>query len=138
MANTVTNALQMTILSTEDGTNNVLVNRSATPSLDENVADYVAYGKGAIAVTALPFPEGITNITKLYIRNLSAAGSLLINATPQGGVAANLALLGPGDVFCYFQDATGAPAVSGISQGYSAVSVSASVANLLYEYFMGA
>lgn len=135
---TVTNSLEITVLATEDTTNAVLVNRSATPSLDENIADFVSYAKIPNVLTAIPFPAGITAATKIYIRNIhTAAASILVNMTPQGGAAANICLLGQGDVFCYWQDVVGSAAVAGVSQGYTTLSLQASVANVLCEYFIG-
>lgn len=139
MAPTVTNQLQLTILATEDGSNVVLVNRSATPAIDDNVADFIAYGKTPdAALHAVPFPSGYATINHFYIKNNAGAGSLLISITPTGGALVSAALLGPGDCFVYWQDDVGAPAVGGVTQGLTAVSVTGSAANIAYEYFMGA
>lgn len=139
MANTVTNQLQLTVLSTEDSSNVVLVNRSVVASLDENIQQFVSYAKAQVGGSSLAFPVGTSTVTKLYIRNLAApgGGSLQVNVLPTGGVSVDAGILGPGDVFVYWQASTGAPAI-GASQGYTAINVASSVANLPFEYFLGA
>jgi hypothetical protein len=141
MPNLVTNQLQLTVLSTEDSTNNVLVNRTAIPSLDEFVADFVAYGKATGPAFSLPFPEGFTLITKFYIRNLASigGGSILVTWQLNGGVATEpIAVIGPGDILVYWQGSTGAAFVGATGQGINFVSVASSVVNVPYEYFLGA
>lgn len=133
----VTNQLQLAILSTEDSTNQVLVNRTGIATLDETSQQFASYALAPVGGTPLPFPAGTSKITKLYVKNLAAAGSLQVTAQPNGGASVTVGILGPGDIFCYWQNSTGAPAIGVNSQGYTAVNVASSVANLPFEFFMG-
>lgn len=140
MANTVTNTANVQVLSTEDSTGNVLVNRTVQPSLD------VVFGGSAFyALTpdnlphAIVFPLSVTVVKHFYMRNLGAAGSILLTGAlaPNPTVSGNLALLGPGDVWFYWQASTGAPAVTGQVQGYWQFGYQGSAASIPFEYFVG-
>jgi hypothetical protein len=138
MPNT-TNALQMTILSTEDSSQQVLVNRSATPSMDGDICELVSYSRTPDAVIhQMPFPVGVTTVYQIYIKNLSAAGSLMVTGNPGSTIVNTLALLGPGDVFLYWATTKTAPLIGALGQGYSEIDITGSVAGIFYEYFLGA
>ena len=143
MANLVTNQLQLTILSTEDSTNNVLVNRSCAPQLDEFVADFTSYAKTpdgvAHSLTTGGQVLGFASFSHVYVRNLAAAGSLAVLIKPNGGAGAAVvtAILGPGDVFVYWQGSVGAVAIGGVIQGLADVQVQGSAAGIVFEYFLG-
>jgi hypothetical protein len=139
MAGLVTNQLQLTILATEDSTNNVLVNRTVSPLFDGLFADFVSYAKTPdLATHNLIFPSGFNTMFQVYIRNLDAAGSLLISAIPVGGGLVSFALLGPGDVFVVWAATEGAPAVGGTTQGYTQINITGSAVGVKYEYYLGA
>lgn len=141
MAATVLNSLQMTIISTEDSTSNVLVNRSVAPSLDENIATFVSYAKTTdLLAHDIVFPLPETTVSRFYIRNLAPAlgGSILVSIKPFGGVLFPAVILGPGDVFTYWPASTAAAAIAGIAQGIAQIQVQASAALIPFEYFLGA
>ena len=143
MANLVTNQLQLTILSTEDSTNNVLVNRSCAPQLDEFVASFISYAKtpdgAAHSLTTGGQVLGFASFSHVYVRSLALAGSLAVLTKPNGGAGAAVvtAVLGPGDVFVYWQGSVGAVAIGGVIQGLADVQVQGSAAGIVFEYFLG-
>lgn len=133
MANNVTMTPQLTLLGVENTTQNVLINRSIAPSLDAITAKAVSYlleGVGLVSVT----PE-ITPFYLVYVRNLHATNAVLVELTPVGGALVAVVNLGPGGFLMITDTAlTAAPAVGGISRGFSAMSVQASGASTPIEY----
>ena len=146
MANTVTNVANIQILSTEDSTQNVLVNRQISPSLD------VVFAKGLwyqvtpdTTAHALQLPLSVPVAKHFYMRNTGSIGTLLLTYTLVGGPAPIPAIiLGPGDMFLIWQASTASPAVSGITQGIqvalggNAFTVQGSAQGITYEWFAGA
>ena len=141
-ANNVTNTVVLQLLSTEDSTQNVLVNRAASSSLDVVLSSGLYYASTPDNLGhgfEIPFWMANETINQFYVRNTNPTGSILITGQPVGGGAsANLALLGPGDVFIFWQDSTGSPPVSGMTQGLNANPVyQGSAANITFEWFVG-
>lgn len=148
MANFVTNQAQITILSTEDSTNNVLVNRAVQPSFDGIMGGGIFYAQTPdTSAHNIPFPlvpiSGGQPIEAkhFYIRNLSPAGSttvLKIDVTPNPGPSGvGSIILGPGDVYLYWQNSSVTTFLAGMQQSISAVAVTGSASGILYEYFLG-
>lgn len=132
---TATNTLQATITST-DANGNTSINRGlGNPSLAGTVGNLLinqTLANGA-NVISLPDTGTVTGIQNLYIKNNAAPGggtvqiTISINAAP----AVVVALLQPGGVFLMWN-----VVVVAASQ-ITALTLTASVANVPVEYFVG-
>lgn len=126
----VTNTLIATIVSTEQSSGNIPINRgTGNPSFNVNVGQFTTYfalADGANNI-ALPF----TPITQLYIKNIDATNYIKVSWTPGGGVSGTVLSLNPGDQILFW----GNPA--GITPGIAALILTTTVAGVLCEYFLG-
>jgi len=131
MANKITNTLVANITSQEDSSQNVIVNRgTGNPNFDSVLAQMTEYYVLANGANVIPLPAA--TCFQLYIRNNDAALLITPSITPKGGVAAIYPQLYPGDQMFIWQSNTGANA------GFTALTLTASAANTLVEFFIGA
>lgn len=129
MAQTVVSTLSANILSTEQATGNVVINRgTGNPNVTSTTALYVEqFITGAAGIdTIIPSP---TVSDMLYIRNLDAAAIITVKATPQGGVEAIIGNLQPGSQLILWNTLTG--------KGWTNVKVASSVGTTGVEIFSG-
>lgn len=125
MAN-VTNTLVANITATEDTTQNVIVNRTVPNMIfDSNTAQGVIYAILANGANAITLPAA--RCFQLYIRNNDPANTI----TPTLSTGAT-PILFPGDCLIIWQKNTN------VTAGFTTLSLSASGANTLVEYFIGA
>lgn len=130
MANKITNTLVANITSQEDSTQNVIINRgTGNPNFDSVFAQMTEYKVLASGPNLIGLPT--SPCFQLYIRNNDAVLLVTPVVTPVGGTAATLPQLYPGDQLIIWQANTGANA------GYNALSLNASGAGCLVEYFIG-
>ena len=123
MAN-ITNTAIINITATEDTSQNVIVNRTV-PNLnfDSNVADGVIYASLANGANILTLPT--VDCYQFYLRNNDPA--LLITPQVDGQ---SLPQLYPGEVCLIWKKVTGGAPIT-------AITLTASGANALCEYFIG-
>jgi hypothetical protein len=137
----VTNTAQVQILSVEDTTQNVLVNRTASPFLDVTFAEGMYYETTTdTSPHSFEFPFLIAGqiMKHFYVRNTSVAGSLWVSGSVNGSAPSpNLAILGPGDVFIYWQGSANAQPAGGISQGFTGLTYQGSAIGISFEWFVG-
>jgi hypothetical protein len=132
MANNVTNALSATIISTEDTTGLVPVNRGlGNLSFDSIFADFTTYEKLGAGDNAIAIPNG--KAFQVYVKNNDPALFIVVKYTPTGLAQQLSATLGPGEVFVMWQQITNANANAGIT----GLVLNASGANALVEFFLG-
>jgi hypothetical protein len=132
MANNVTNALSATIISTEDTTGLVPVNRGlGNLSFDSIFADFTTYEKLGAGDNAITIPNG--KAFQVYVKNNDPALFIVVKYTPTGLAQQLSATLGPGEVFVMWQQITNANANAGIT----GLVLNASGANALVEFFLG-
>jgi len=131
MANKITNTLIANITAQEDSSQNVIVNRgTGNPNFDSVLAQMTEYFVLANGANVIPLPSA--TCFQLYVKNNDAALLVTPSITPKGGVAAILPQLYPGDQLIIWQSNAGANA------GFTALTLTASAANCLVEYFIGA
>ena len=131
MANKVTNTLIANITAQEDSTQNVVVNRgTGNPSFDSLLAQMTEYFVLAAGANVIPLPSA--TCYQLYIRNNDGALLITPTITPKGGIAAIYPQLYPGDQMFIWQSNAGGNA------GFTALSLNASGAGALCEFFIGA
>lgn len=131
MANKITNTLVANITAQEDSTQNVIVNRgTGNPNFDSVLAQMTEYYVLANGANVIPLPT--VTCFQLYIRNNDPALLITPTVTPKGGVAAIYPQLYPGDQMFIWQSNVGANA------GFTALTLTASGANALVEFFLGA
>lgn len=129
MANKITNTLVANITATEDSTQNVIINRSTgNPAIDSSAAVISEYQLLAGA-TVIGLPN--TLAYQVYIKNLDTAKTITVNWTPNGGAAANVIVLQPGDQIIFWTT-TG---VTG--SGITTLTLTPSAAGALVEVFLG-
>lgn len=138
MANTITNTLNFSILSTEDSTNNVPIQRSVSPKIDLAFAQFTTYASLAAGNNAIAFPPGITTAYCVYVRNLHATNAIAVKFTPTGWALVEFANLGPGDCCLYWCTAVSAVAAENTTgNGITALTLYASAGTTTCEYFIG-
>jgi hypothetical protein len=81
------------------------------------------------SLTALDLPTA--NVLQFYFKNTHASAVITITATVQGGASQVVTKVQPGSVFANWSAATSATA------GYTAISLTSSVANATFEMFLG-
>jgi hypothetical protein len=132
MANNVTNALSATIISTEDTTGLVPVNRGlGNLSFDSIFADFTTYEKLGAGDNAIVIPNG--KAFQVYVKNNDPALFIVVKYTPTGLAQQLSPTLGPGEAFLMWQQITNANANAGIT----GLVLNASGANALVEFFLG-
>jgi hypothetical protein len=130
MANKITNTLVANITAQEDSTQNIPINRgTGNPSFDSVFAQMTEYVVLASGDNVIPLPAA--TCYQLYVRNNDPALIITIKMTAKGGALTTREQLYPGDQFILWQANTGANA------GYTALTLNASAANALVEYFIG-
>jgi hypothetical protein len=133
VANNMTNSLSATIISTEDTTGNVPINRGlGNLSFDSIYGEFTAYqnlGNGDNTITLPNSPA-----YQVYVKNNAASGNIVVKYTPQGGAQQLSPSLGPGECFVIWQANNSG---GGVLAGITALIINASVANLPVEYFIG-
>lgn len=122
----MTNTALINITATEDITQNVVVNRTV-PNLnfDSNVSTGVMYASLANGANVIALPAA--TCYQLYVRNNDPA--LFITVATSNGTIAELK---PGEVCLIWEKATGTPGF-----GFTSVTLTASGATALVEYFIG-
>lgn len=122
------------VITMADANGVISITRSAgNPQLGGNYGDLtvnvqLANGANIIALPASP-------VQNIYVKNNAANGSgqtVTVLLTPQGGAQATLAQLQPGSIFLWWNTINTVPA-----GGYSAMTLTASAANIPVEYFLG-
>ena len=132
MADNVTNTLSATILTTEDSSGTVPINRGlGNLSFDSIYGDFVTYKKLAAGDNVIDIPS--TKAFQVYVKNNDPALFIIVKYTPTTGTSQSSPSLGPGEVFVIWQDITNPAATAGIT----ALTLNASGANALVEYFLG-
>lgn len=127
----VTNTLVANISSTEQSTSNVPINRSTgNPSFASNSGSFVTYVALAAGVNVPFFP--FSPITQVYVRNIDAAKSLSMSWVPNGGAAAVVIELNPGDQIILWSNPAGP-----VAPGITSISFTPSTSGCLIEYFFG-
>jgi|HubBroStandDraft_5_1064220.scaffolds.fasta_scaffold89275_3 hypothetical protein len=127
----VNNGLILNITETEITTSNVIINRSQQLNPTANVGTYEGYYAIANTPQALTLPAPV--VYQFYIKNIDPTGNVTVSVTPQGGAAAVVCRLKPGDVSipCW--------SISGDStNGLVAVTLTPSALGTLVEFFLGA
>ncbi len=129
MAN-VTNTLTSTITSTNDTDGTVPINRgTGNPAFDSTTAEFTTYQKLAAGANNINLP--VSPACQVYVKNLDPSLIITPTITPNGGIAAIMQKLNPGDqMFIWCNPAATTP-------GITALSLSASGANCLCEFFIG-
>lgn len=127
----VTNTLIANITCTEDSTQNVIINRSTgNPAFDASGATCTEYMILSALPTGIALPLAIT--TQVYIKNLDTSGhTILVNWTVNGGAARDIMTLLPGDQIIYWAIPGGG------GTGITALTLTASLATTLVEFFLG-
>lgn len=136
MAN-ATNTLQATIISA-DANGTISITRGfGNPSFQGSVGDLTvnqSLANGA-NVIGLPISGTVTGVQNLYVKNNAAPGggtvTVLVNLNGAGLVT--VAVLQPGGIFLVWNVTSPAVAAS----QYTALTLTASVANIPVEYFFG-
>ena len=107
------------------------------PTLAVTTAVYEPFLIVGAAPVVLTLPAATIFIA--YIKNLHATNNVLVTWTPNGGVSVSAGIVAPGGVMMYFQ-ATEAPgsAVSGVSNGLTAITLTASAATTPVEILLAA
>jgi len=127
-----TNTLTATITGTEDSTGNVPINRGlGNLAFDSNFSDFVTYQALASGDNTISIPNG--KAWQVYVKNNDSSLLITVKYTPTGGAQQVSCLLGPGEVFLMWQKITSVAA----SQGITGLTLNASGANALCEYFLG-
>ena len=107
MTMNVNNNLVATILSTEDDTGNVPINRGCGDlAFDSNFGDFFTYRTFPTGSQAIFIPGASPIAFQLYVRNLDPTHSVFVEYTPFGGVLEASPAIGPGDVFIIWQNPT--------------------------------
>lgn len=131
MANKITNTLVANITAQDDSTQNISINRgNQNPSFDSVLAQMSEYVVLANGANVIPLPTAIC--FQLYVKNNDPALIITPTITPNGGVAAIYPKLYPGEqliIWCSNANAAG---------GFTALTLGASGAGALVEYFIGA
>jgi hypothetical protein len=137
MAANATNTLQATITST-DANGNTSINRGlGNPSFPGNVGDMTINEQLNNGANVIPLPIGgtITGIQNIYVKNNAAPGGgtvqVSININGVGLVVVDL--LQPGGVYISWNVPT--PPVAASQK--TGLTLTASVANIPVEYFLG-
>lgn len=130
MANKITNTLIANITAQEDSTQNIPINRSTgNPAFDSVFAQMTEYAVLANGANVIPLPQA--TCYQLYVKNNDPALLITVVFTPKGGASATTIQLYPGDQMIIWQSNAGANA------GFTALTLTASGANALVEYFIG-
>lgn len=131
MANKITNTLVANITAQDDSTQNISINRSnQNASFDSILAQMTEYFVLANGDNVIPLPSTIC--FQLYIKNNDAALIITPKITPKGGALTTREQLYPGDQLFLWQVNTGANA------GFTALTLNASGAGAIVEFFIGA
>ena len=144
MANLVTNTLQATIISQEDTTQNVPVNRAIDAQMDAGLGKY-NFGYATNFQVALDPSIGITRFYQLYIRNMASADSedvIGVYKGITGGGLRLIATLGPGDVFIFWGQNNASTTINTDTDGAQApgfigISIKSSGVKTPVEWFIG-
>jgi hypothetical protein len=132
MALNTTNAVTLNIITTEDTTGAVEVNRSVSLSYDSNFAQFISYLK--VLTTNADLGTPVTGpFFQVYVKNNDPSNQVQILLQPTGDANVIVANLNPQDFICMWQKTSGnSPA------GYTAVTaVCISGSSCLIEYFLG-
>lgn len=131
MANKVTNTLVANITAQDDSTQVIGINRSnGNPAFDSVVAQMTEYLVLANGDNPITLPSA--TCYQLYIKNNDPALIITPKITPKGGAVQAREQLYPGDMMFIWQANTGANA------GFTALTLNASGAGALVEFFIGA
>lgn len=127
----ITSTLQTTITAV-DPNNQQPVNRTNTVKLVGTAGEFNSYitlpnTPGALAVQ-LP----ISPATVVSVKNLAAAGTIAVTVTPNGGVAAIVANLGPGAMYNYADSSA-----AGAGIGITALTLTPSTNGMQAELYIG-
>lgn len=131
MANKITNTLVANITAQDDSTQNISINRgNQNPSFDSILAQLTEYAVLANGANVIPLPAA--TCFQLYVKNNDAALIITPTITPNAGVAAILTKLYPGEQLIIWSSNANA------TGGFTALTLTASGAGCLAEYFIGA
>lgn len=132
MANNATNTLTANITTTEDVDGTVPINRGlGNLAFDSIFGQFTTFQKLAAGDNAIVIPDG--KAFQCYVKNNDPALFIVVKYTPTGLAQQLSSTLGPGEVFLLWQQITNPNANAGIT----ALTLNASGANALVEYFLG-
>lgn len=107
------------------------------PTLTATTVFYDPFIQIGTSATVLTLPAATIFI--VYVKNLSSAANILLNWTPNGGSAVNVGVIAPGGVFTHFMATeTAGTAISSITNGITAVSLTASASATSAEVMLAA
>jgi|SRR5882757_1056169 len=135
MAANATNTLQATIISA-DANGTISINRGlGNPSFAGNVGDMTInqiLSNGA-NVIALPISGTVTGAQNVYVKNNAAGGggTVTVSTNLNGAGLVVVAILQPGGVYAVWN------VVAIAASQYTGMTLTASVANIPVEYFIG-
>lgn len=130
MANNVTNTLTAVVTTQEDTTGNVPINRgTGNPALDVTSGEFTTYKKLASGDNIIQLP--ISPVCQVYVKNLDPTLVITVKGTLNGGASQPIAKLNPGDQVIVWNSSTGT------TPGYTDITLNASGANALCEFFLG-
>lgn len=110
---------QISITDTTLAPSPTIITRSLNnPTLAANTCFYDPFFQTINGTAAVNLPA--TPIYVLYVKNLSAAGNITLNYTPNGGASTSV-VLQPGGLFLYFQPAETAGGITAVTLTATAV-----------------
>lgn len=134
MANS-TNKITHTLTQT-DSVNTDIISRLIGPVTFSGSVGQFAVSSVPSSSVAQTVTLPTTSVYQFYLKNMMASSTsqsrtLTVTLTPQGGSSAVVQTLGPGSVMTMWH------AASSSTYGFTALSLSASEANISYEIFLG-
>ena len=107
------------------------------PSLTATVSFYDSFYQVGVGASNLVLPATIIYVC--YVKNLHTTNNILVTVTPNGGTAGSGEIIAPGGVYQYFQATENAgTAISGVTNGLTAVTLTASGASTSAEILLAA